>query len=180
VKITGAVNNTSDYLLMTASTITGTPVLATAIPNYTLQKTAGNTQLKLVHNPYGTWSGGAAANIDTNNDGVKNGVAWALNAPNPNTHAIGLLPTLNNTSAPAYVLFNFNRSDTANADANTTITVQYGNDLIGWTTAVDDNNNVEIEVTPGTPTDAVVVKLKRSTLGSGGKLYARLKVVISP
>ncbi|MEO0018721.1 MAG: hypothetical protein RLZZ522_2004 [Verrucomicrobiota bacterium] len=58
--------------------------------------------------------------------------------------------------------------------------MQYGNDLIGWTTAVDDNNNVEIEVPPGTPTDAVVVKLKRSTLGPGGKLYARLKVVISP
>ena len=32
VKITGAVNNTSDYLLMTASTITGTPVLDSPSP----------------------------------------------------------------------------------------------------------------------------------------------------
>ena len=110
---------------------------------------------------------------------MKNAVAWALNAPNPNTHAIGLLPTLNNTSDPAYVLFNFNRSDAANADANTAITVQYGNDLIGWTTAVDDNNNVEIEVTPGSPTDAVVVKLKRSTLAPDGKIFVRLKVAVA-
>ena len=63
---------------------------------------------------------------------------------------------------------------------NTAITVEYGNDLVGWTTAVDDNNNVEIEVPPGTPTDAVVVKLKRSTLGATGKIFARLKVVVPP
>ena len=58
--------------------------------------------------------------------------------------------------------------------------MEYGTDLVGWTTAVDDNDNVEIEVTPGTPTDAVVVKLKRSTLGATGKIFARLKVVVTP
>jgi hypothetical protein len=129
---------------------------------------------------YADWSGGAAADIDTNGDGVENGVAWALGAADPNANAIGLLPALDNTTDPTYLLFTFNRSDEANDDPNTAITVEYGNDLVGWTTAVDDNNNVEIEVTPGTPTDAVVVKLKRSTLGATGKIFARLKVVVTP
>jgi GTP-sensing pleiotropic transcriptional regulator CodY len=107
-------------------------------------------------------------------------VAWALGAADPNANAISLLPALNNTTDPTYVLFTFNRSDAANDDPNTAITVEYGNNLVGWTTAVDDNDNVEIEVTPGTPTDAVVVKLKRSSLGATGKIFARLKVVVTP
>jgi hypothetical protein len=138
-------------------------------------------QVKLVQTgtPYGSWSGGAAADIDTNGDGVDNGVAWALGAADPNANAFSLLPTLDNTSDPTYVRFVFNRSDAAEADANTDITVQYGSDLVGWTTAVDDNDNIEIEVTDGSPTDTVVVKLKRSTLGASGKIFARLNVVVT-
>ena len=128
---------------------------------------------------YATWSGGAAATIDSNNDGVMNGTAWALGAADPNANAIGLLPTLNNTSDPAYVIFNFNRSDAANNDPKTAIAVEYGNNLAGWTTAVD-NDDVDIIVTPGSPGDAVQVKLKRSTLAAGGKIFARLKVVVTP
>jgi len=130
--------------------------------------------------PYIAWSGGAAADIDSNGDGIDNGVAWALGAVGPSANAIGLLPTLDNASDSVYAIFNFNRSDAANDDLNTTITVEYGNDLDGWTTAMDDGNNVIITVTPGTPTDAVQVKLKRSVLGAGGKLFARLKVVVGP
>jgi hypothetical protein len=129
---------------------------------------------------YATWSGGAPADGDANGDGVQNAVAYALNAADVTENAIGLLPTLDNTSDPTYFLFSYNRSDAAEADSTTAISVQYGNDLVGWTTAVDDNDNVEIEVIDGTPTDAVVVKLKRSTLGIGGKLFARLNVVVTP
>ena len=151
----------------------------------TLSLTAGNDRvfhldLGSATGGYSDWSGGAAADIDANGDGVKNGVAWALGAADPNANAISLLPALNNTTDPTYVLFTFNRSDAANDDPNTAITVEYGNNLVGWTTAVDDNDNVEIEVTPGTPTDAVVVKLKRSSLGATGKIFARLKVVVTP
>jgi hypothetical protein len=129
---------------------------------------------------YDSWSGGALSNIDTNNDGVENGVAWALGAADPDENAIGLLPVLDNTTDPSYVIFTFSRSDEANDDPNTDITVQYGSDLADWTTAVDDNDNVEIEVTPGSPKDTVVVKLKRSALSAGGKLFARLNVVVTP
>jgi autotransporter-associated beta strand protein len=130
--------------------------------------------------PYLTWSGGAAANVDTNGDSVFNGVAWALNAADPNQNAIGLLPTLDNTSDATYAIFNYNRSGAANSDVNTTISVQYGTSLAGWTTAVDDGVNVIITVTPGSPTDFVQVKLKRSTLSVNGKLFARLNVVVAP
>lgn len=52
--------------------------------------------------------------------------------------------------------------------------------LTGWTTAVDDNDNVDIIVTPGTPSDTVQVKLKRSSLEVTGKLFTRLKVAVTP
>ena len=39
---------------------------------------------------------------------------------------------------------------------------------------MDDNNNVEIETTNGSPNDIVVVKLKRSTIGAGGRIFVRL------
>jgi hypothetical protein len=127
-----------------------------------------------------TWSGGLAANEDTDSDGIPNAVAWALGAAGPNENAIARLPTLDNTSDPAYVLFTFHRSDAAEADANTTISVEYGNDLLGWTSAVHDGDGVIIEITDGSPADTVVVKLKRSTLGAGGTIFARLKVAVTP
>ena len=128
---------------------------------------------------YASWSGGAPADGDANNDGVDNGVAWALGAANTTENAIGLLPTLNH-SDPTYLIYTFERSDLASADPNTAITVEYGSNLTGWTTAVDDNDNVEIETTDGSPKDTVVVKLKRSTLGASGKLFVRLNVVVTP
>jgi hypothetical protein len=57
--------------------------------------------------------------------------------------------------------------------------VQYGSDLIpsGWTTAVA-GPDVVITETPGSPTDGVVVKIRR-TLAVGSKLFARLNVVVT-
>ena len=161
---------------MNASTITGMPTLASPIVDYVLSKLAGQTKLMLVYvgvgSAYGEWSGGAAADIDSN------GVAWALGALDPSANAIGLLPTLDNTSDATYAIFNFNRGDAAAADS-TTITVQSGNNLAGWTTAVDAVDGVIITETPGSPTDAVEVKIPKA-LAAGGKLFARLKVVVTP
>ncbi|HSP43256.1 MAG TPA: autotransporter-associated beta strand repeat-containing protein [Luteolibacter sp.] len=182
VKITGTVDNSSDYLLMTADLgFTGAPALDAPITDYALQLQNGNTELWLVYtggaSGYASWSGGAAPDIDTNGDGVDNGVAWALGAADPSANAIGLLPTLDNTSDPDFFIFNFNRSDEANDDPNTTIEVEYGSDLSGWTTAVA-GPDVVITVTPGSPTDAVEVKIRR-TLAVGNKLFARLNVVVT-
>jgi fibronectin-binding autotransporter adhesin len=129
---------------------------------------------------YATWSSGADADADANGDGVFNAVAWALDAADVDENAIGKLPTLDNTSDPDYVIFTFNRSDDANADPKTAISVQYSDDLSDWPTAVHDGTDVIITETPGSPTDQVVVKLKRSTLAPGGGLFVRLKVAITP
>jgi len=157
--------------------------LTTAV--YTGQEGSGQQQLTLAlasggAPTYATWSGGAAVNADANGDGVDNGVAWALGATDADENAIGLMPTLDNTSDPTYVIFTFNRSDDAEADSSTAISVEYGSDLEDWTTAVHDGDDVIIEVTDASPKDTVVVKLKRSTLGAPGKIFARLNVVVTP
>jgi hypothetical protein len=130
---------------------------------------------------YATWSSGLPADGDANNDGVQNGVAWALGAADPNANAIGLLPVIDNSTDPNYVLFTFQRSDVAEADASTSIMVQYDTDLQDqWATAFHNGDNVIIQITDGSPKDTVVVKLKRSTLAVGGKLFARLNVEVTP
>jgi len=135
--------------------------------------------VKIGYSPYAAWSGGAAFDGDANGDGVANVIAWVLGAADPSANATGLLPVIDNTSDPAYVIFEFKRSDAAEADASTSIAVEYGNDLTGWTTAEHDGDNVIIDVTDGSPADNVVVKLKRSTLGDIGRLFVRLKVNVS-
>ena len=47
VTVSGTPDGTSDYLLITASSITGTPVLDPEIPGYALELQGGNTQLVL-------------------------------------------------------------------------------------------------------------------------------------
>lgn len=124
------------------------------------------------------WSAGAAADEDSNGDGIDNGVAWALGAADVDENAIGLLPTLDNTSDPDFFIFNFNRGDEANDDPGTSIIVEYGSDLGDWTVA-ETGDDVIITETSGSPKDAVEVKIRR-TLAVGDKLFARLKVMVAP
>jgi autotransporter-associated beta strand protein len=181
VSVTGTPSAPS-HVLLTALSFDGTPELASAIPGYQLEVVGNELQLNAtaITNPYMDWSEGAAANVDSNGDGLANAVAWALGAANVTDNATNLLPTLDNTSDATHVIFHFNRADAANDDPNTAITVQYGNDLDGWTTAVHDGDNVIISIEESSPTDTVQVKLKRSTIGAGGKLFVRLNVTVSP
>lgn len=130
---------------------------------------------------YATWSGGAPANGDENNDGVQNAVAWVLGAAGPDENAVGLLPSLDNTTDPDFFIFNYRRSDAANADGTTAIKVEYGSDLANWTDAVA---GPDIIITPynddyAAGIDRVEVKIRR-TLAVGGKLFTRLNVVVTP
>ena len=149
---------------------------------YTFDETTG--VLTLGPAGYASWSGGAAFDADANSDGVDNGMAWVLGAANPSADAIGLLPTFDVTTDPAYFIFTYRRADSAFNDPNTTITMQYGSDLAGWTTAVHDGSNIIITptddfygVSPGV--DKVEVKIKK-TLAVGGKLFGRLNSVKAP
>lgn len=132
--------------------------------------------------PYLAWSGGPAMSVDSNGDGVRNGLAWALGAANPTVDAKALLPVLDNTTDPNYLIFTHRRADAANADTNTAIVVEYGSNMTGWTTAVHDGTNVVVTTTNdgyGAGVDKVVVKVKR-TLAVGGKLFARMRVNVLP
>ncbi|MCH7228416.1 Ig-like domain-containing protein [Haloferula sp. A504] len=129
---------------------------------------------------YAGWSGGAAAEDDTNGDGVANAVAYALGAADVNENAIGLLPAFDN-SDPANFVFTFDRSDAAETDASTTITVEYGTDLSGWTAAPNAGDGVTVDdsgASVGGLTPVVVTIPK--TVATDGKLFARLKVAVSP
>lgn len=130
---------------------------------------------------YSTWSGGAAAQVDSNNDGVTNGVAWVVGAAGPSAVATGQVPTFDNTSDPDFFLFQYRRSDVALADSKTVIKAQYSSDLTTWNDATAGANVI---ITPTndfytTGIDKVEVKIRR-TLAVSGKLFTRLHVVILP
>jgi hypothetical protein len=93
--------------------------------------------------------------------------------------ASALLPVLHHAGDPDYVRFTFNRSDSAREDPGTRIEVEYGNHLTGWTTAVHDGDHVILSETAGSPTDAVEVKLKRSSLAPGGRIFVRLRASVT-
>jgi PASTA domain len=133
-----------------------------------------------VQNSYNAWSGGAAFNDDSNGDGIENGMAWVLGAPHVSQNAIGLLPTMDNTD-PTYFIFNYRRKDDANNDLKTAISTQYCSTLTGWTTATAGPDVIINSVNDfhAAGIDNVEVKIRR-TLAADGKLFARLKVTVTP
>jgi hypothetical protein len=133
--------------------------------------------------PYGAWAGVNAPSgnpdDDFDGDGVCNAIEFVLGG-DKNSNDQGKLPVAAG-SPDGGLTFTFKRSDEAQADANTTIEVEYGSDLSGWTTAADGMDGVGIDDTavPQAGFRTVVVTLPK-TLASGGKLLARLRVTIAP
>ena len=104
VKITGTVDNSSDYKLMTASSINVTPALDSAITDYELQRLAGNTELWLVYTGGSSYTDWQTANttaqtkdLDHDGDGVRNGVEYFLGGA-ANTTGFTALPGIVNTA----------------------------------------------------------------------------------
>jgi hypothetical protein len=146
--------------------------------------------------PYTTWSGGpfqgsltdTSPALDFDGGGLATGIEWVTGGdPTMAGDDAGLAPTLDDTSDPdGKVLFTYRRSDAALADTNTTITVEYGSNLSGWTTATHQGTGPsQITITeadnfygssPGI--DKVTVALPAS-LAAGGRLFARLHVVVN-
>lgn len=184
VRILGPVDNASDYLLFTANGgITGTPTLHAPIPGYELEVRDNGTRLFLAHvsadSGFAAWSGGAAPDVDSSNDGLPNAIAWALGAASPFDNVRALLPQLDHTSDPAYLLFVFPRSNTAATDPGTQIDVEFGTDLADWNPAIHDGENVIMDVVEGDPVSTVVVRFKHTTLAPNGILFARLRVTVA-
>ena len=127
---------------------------------------------------YAEWSnGGGGFGADDNGDRVDNGMAYVLGASGPGVNATGLLPSFDDSDLDFFI-FNYRRSDLAHADTTTTIAAQYGTTLDNWTTAVDDATDViitEINDDYAAGVDRVEVKLRRSALAPGGRLFVRLQ-----
>ncbi len=102
VKVTGT---PAAATLMTASNITGTPVLDPAIPGFSLAIEDSGTTLKLKvgsASNYDTWATtngvpGQAANLDHDNDGVSNGVEYFIGGPTGNTTGFTPVPSVTTT-----------------------------------------------------------------------------------
>ena len=178
------------YTLMTSTTLGGTIDAGNAsgaIGGFTgtLQVSGNDLVLNVVGGgapTYASWSGGAPAENDANGDGVQNAVAYVLGAADVNEVATSLLPTVDN-SDPDFLIFNYRRSDDAEADGTTAIDAEYSNDLSGWTTAVDDATDLLITVFNDdydTGVDRVEVKLRRSVFEANDRLFIRLRATVTP
>jgi hypothetical protein len=144
-------------------------------------------------NPFETWAGGFQAladsspTLDPDRGGLATGIEWALGGDpvNPADDA-SLAPSFATAADPdGKFIFAYRRAAAARTDTNTSIRVEYGNSLSGWTTAVHQGNgpaDITITETPGhfgPSIDRVTVALP-AALAPHGRLFARLKVTVSP
>ena len=143
---------------------------------------ADNTTMT-VQTQYAAWSGGAAFDADSNNDGVASGLAWLLGAANPSAIATALLPKPANESGK--LVLTFRCLKTANRGA-TVLKVQYSNALgqaDPWTSpeaVVPDAGGTVGGVFFDTTPDAdpafinVRAEIPASAASPAGKLFGRL------
>jgi len=137
-----------------------------------------------VRSKYEAWSGASDFDVDTNGDGVRNGLAFLLGAADKNVSAVGLLPAV--THSGGNLVLTFNMRNAANRKS-ASLKVQHSNDL-GISDAWADSavvpdvaglspavNGVTFNVTLGSPTNAVVATVAASEALPGTKLFGRLK-----
>jgi len=118
--------------------------------------------------------------LDFDGDGLETGVEYVLGGNPVRKDSADLAPTAN--SVGSGLEFTFRRTDLANGDPDITILVEYGSDLLGWTTAEEGVNGVSIVATDefyGEEIDRVVVTVP-AALESGGKIFARLRAIGFP
>ena len=123
---------------------------------------------------------GAGATADSDHDGIANGIEFVIggvsSGANTDSNALLIPPTVDAT----YLTYTFRRTS---ASAAYNPGVEYGSNLTGWTPAVAG----EPALTPvlitvaandfGAGIDRVTVKIPLA-LATGGKMFARLQVVI--
>ena len=124
--------------------------------------------------------------LDFDKGGLQTGVEWVLGGdPTNGADDAAIAPVIDTTTDPDdKLLFIFRRDADAQNDANTSIAVEYGNNLAGWTTA-DHQGSGPGQITITEQTDGFAAGIDRVTvalppsLASGGRIFARLKVVVT-
>lgn len=191
VAVTGAVGNSSDYLLMTATGgITGSPSLTSAIPGYSMQTRNAGTELwlnyELSGSPYETWANINAPTGDPDDDydgdGVSNAVEFLLGGL-ATTNDLNKLPVA--ATSGNDMTFTFERDKTS-VDASTVVTIEVSNDLVTWDAGsspyvvpntATGSANPGVTVVDNGATHTVTLTIPQAP---DAKKFARLKVVITP
>lgn len=170
------------YVIASYGALTGTFAAVTGLPegyviDYAHDDGTAANHVALVRDGYAAWISGsgvsgedAAFTADANNDGIANGLAFFLGAPDANQNAAPFLPT--GTLAGDHLVFSFDRAAAASALA---YTIQYGSDLHAWSEAIDGVDSISIIVNDNGATDHVTASLP-ATLIPGLKMFARLVV----
>ncbi|MEO5912992.1 MAG: autotransporter-associated beta strand repeat-containing protein [Luteolibacter sp.] len=176
VKITGTPAPSTSYTLMTASSITGTPVLAAPIAGYVLAVEGGNV-LKLNFtgggNTYADW---LAANspatgfvTDSDNDGVSNGLENVLGT-NPNTYSAGLTQI---SATGGSATFQHTLNPTIASDVS--YGYRWSTDLVEWKASAETNSGgTTATITSSAPVAGVVTVTTTINSGPAGKIFVRL------
>jgi len=194
VKITGTVDNVSNYQLMTATLgFTGTPALDAPITDYALQLQNSNTELWLVYtggggSAYTTWAStnapttGNDPSDDEDGDGVSNGLEFVLGGT-IGANDLDKLPTV--ATSGTDMTFTFVRDETS-VEASTVLTIEVSADLVNWNAdsspyAVSDTAtgpvNPGVTVVDNGATHTVTLTIPRAP---DTKKFARLKAVVTP
>ena len=184
VSVTGTPGAAS-HTLLTALSISGTPVLTNPVSGYELQ-VVGN-EIRLVQtpsgNPYDIWAGsGNAFDADTNGDGVRNGLAWLLGAANLSANAGGVLPVPARETGKLVLTF---RCLKIAQRGTAVLKVRYSNDLgqaDPWTSheavvpdASSTVGSVDFVITADADPAFINVRAEiPASAASAGKLFGRL------
>jgi hypothetical protein len=146
--------------------------------------------------PFEAWAAGFPTLLDPSpatdfdRGGLSAAIEWVVGGdPTNPVDDAGLVPTFDAISDPdGKFLFVFRRSPMAHADGNTAIQVQYSNGLSGWRTArhqgdgADEITIIEEPGPIGSEGDQVIDRITvafPATLADGGRLFARLHVIVS-
>jgi autotransporter-associated beta strand protein len=129
-------------------------------------------------NPYASWLhtygiADTGADVDSDGDGVANGIEFVIGGNPMGSSSRPLLPTANWDST--HLSYVFRRSHVSSAFAPV---VEYSSNLETWNTAQQGTDGVSISAEEnyfGAGIDRVTVKIPRS-LASSGKLFARLRI----
>lgn len=160
-----------------------THTLVDGSKTWTYSETTGALSLSIVSAGYGSWITGFGlapadqdATDDPDGDGFNNLMEYVLGG-NPNSSNTGIAPVANKSGSNLIVTFT--RNDVAVSAADVAITLEYGSDLVGWTSVAvpatsGSVSGVSFSIADGSPNDTVTATIPTS---SAAKFFARVKGV---
>ncbi|MCH7228220.1 Ig-like domain-containing protein [Haloferula sp. A504] len=185
---TGGFSGTSaSFVDGVLSGVSVTPTVAGSDLTFTVTDSGGasigTATITKIRTIFEDWSGGLGFDVDTNGDGIKNGMAFLLGAPGPNADATSLLPEVSEDGGDLVLTFSMLKP----ADRGTAaMKVEWSSDL-GISDLWSDNQAIVPDTTPDpqvppvdfTIDDSGALNAVTARISSGeavaGKLFGRLQ-----